>query len=122
MPDSVTKNTPVRIRWNELPGMLLHVREPRVIGHFPEKSIKVREVAGVTAPVCCVRRLHDVGAKCRDVCQQRVHLGRGAHIVGQGKTGEPRALRRYPGVRRQVLARPKGKPGLAELEEGCFAA
>jgi hypothetical protein len=89
MPDSVTRNTPVRIRWNELPGMLLHVREPRVMVHFPEKSIKVCEVAGVTAPVCCVRRLHDFGTKCRDVRQQRVYLGRGTHIVAREKPANP---------------------------------
>lgn len=74
--------------------MMLHMRKIRVMGNFPEKTIKVCEVTGVTAPVCGVRWLHDFGAKSSDVRQQSVHLGRRAHIVGKGKAGEPRALRR----------------------------
>ena len=42
----------------------LHVREIGVIGNFPEKAVRVREITCIPAPIRWLRGFHDFGAKC----------------------------------------------------------
>ena len=69
--------------------MKLHVRKIRVVGDFPEKTIKICEVTRGAAPVCAVRRLHDLAPKAA-TCASKASTSAGERTLwASEKPGNP---------------------------------
>jgi hypothetical protein len=62
--------------------------EVRVPGHFPEKTVRVREVAAVTAPEYVPRRLDDFCPSALGLLKSSVNFFFRANIVRQAKSWE----------------------------------
>ena len=90
----------------------------RVVCNFPQESIRVGEIARVAAPVGRLPGLGHGAAAGGHLGEQRVHLGRRAHVVRKREAAKTAAFRRKAGIGRQALARPQRQPGFSELEEG----
>src|SRR3990172_5280519 len=92
--------------------------EVRVPGHLPQVSVRVREVAGIAAPILVPRRLDQSRAGRLCLLQDSVHLLPRPHVVRQREAWEPCPIRRHARVRGERLARKEREPGATGLEEG----
>src|SRR5262245_32117006 len=93
----------------------------RIPGDLPQVSVRVLEVAGVTAPEGVTRRLYDDGTRGHRLVHHRIDFGLGSDVVPDAELRRARAAGRNPRVMGNALPRPERKlqPCLEIEERHC---
>ena len=71
----------------------LYMGESWVVGNFPEKSIRIRKVATVTAPVRRMSLLQDLAPVFGNTGEQRIDFGRRPYVVREREPAKASSFR-----------------------------
>jgi hypothetical protein len=74
-----------------------------IVGDLPEATVWVFEVGGVAAPRDLLCRLNQRCPYRHCLFDYLVYFSLGCNVVGRDESAEPATLRRYCGIRGQVI-------------------
>ncbi len=68
------------------------MRKVWIPGNFPQKPVRVGEVAGIPSPIRTLSGLHDASARCSDFFEKTINLSFRTHVMREREAWESRAL------------------------------